>query len=80
MALYRLWLGTTPDDLQEVVKGQGDGKWGTKDAGFYLAEGDDSALAPYLRAAQSGASSPLEVRPTPIPKPVIRALDRLWNE
>lgn len=80
LALYRMWLGTSPSDLQEVVRGQGDGKWGTKDTSFYLAEGDDSALAPLLVGTQEGSSAALEIRRVSIPKSVSRDLVHLWQE
>lgn len=80
VALYRLWLGNTPSDLEEVVSGQGDGKWGATDTGFYLAEGDDLKLSQILQGAQKGGSAPMEIRPTRLSKSVVTALTRLWQE
>jgi len=79
-ALYRLWLGKSPSDLQEVLSGQGDGKWGTLKDSFYLAEGDDPKLSDYLSGAQKGGSSPLEIQPTTLPKWVGEDLNRVWSE
>jgi hypothetical protein len=80
VALYRLWLGTTPKDLHEVLSGQGDGKWGATDIGFYLAEGDDLKLSQIPAGSQKGGSVPLQIRPTSLSKSVLRELNHLWAE
>lgn len=59
LALYRLWVGTTPKDLANVTEAMGDGKWGVMNEAFYLAEGDDDALANVFEAARK-PGTPLE--------------------
>lgn len=44
LALYRLWLGTKPDDLKPLTRAQGDGAWGQLDDCYFLAEGSSQAL------------------------------------
>ena len=45
LCLYRLWGGTTPEDLTYFTRVvQGSGEWGVVDGSFYLAEGDDAKL------------------------------------
>ena len=79
-ALYRLWLGKTPSDLEEVISGKGDGKWGATDTSFYLAEGDDEKLTPYLNRTQKGGSEPIQIHPTSLSRSLIRDLNHLWSE
>lgn len=40
LALYRLWMGTSPKDLVSVTNASGDGDWGVLNGSYYLAEGD----------------------------------------
>jgi hypothetical protein len=44
LALYRLWLGTRPDDLKCLTRARGDGTWGRLDDAYFLAEGSEAAL------------------------------------
>jgi len=39
LAIYRLWLGTRPDDLKALTQSGGDGKWGTLHDAYFLAGG-----------------------------------------
>jgi hypothetical protein len=85
LAVYRLWVGTTPSNLVNVTDGQGDGKWGVLNGSFYLAEGEDSNLAPLFKKykgtggviAGSPKGSPLTVPERRIPKNIVRALEHL---
>jgi hypothetical protein len=45
LALYRLWLGTSPDKLKCLTRATGDGKWGVLHDAYFLAEGSDEKLA-----------------------------------
>jgi hypothetical protein len=44
LALYRLWLGPSVDDMKCLTIAHGDGKWGQLHGAYYLAEGDADAL------------------------------------
>jgi hypothetical protein len=84
LALYRLWLGTGPSDLRPVTESGGDGKWGTLDGCFYLAEGSDDLLKPVFERAEiggtpalAGGKGPLSIPATPVPADVVRGLGRL---
>jgi hypothetical protein len=44
LALYRLWLGTSIDNLQCLTRAQGDGTWGQLHDAYFLAEGEPAAL------------------------------------
>ena len=86
LALYRLWMGNSPKELENVTDGTGDGNWGVLNDTFYLAEGDDSALAPIfekskredsqvVRGGKRGAV--LSVKPRKVPASILRALQKL---
>lgn len=85
LALYRLWVGTSPRDLVNVTEGGGDGKWGVLDGSFYLAEGDDSALTPIMDKAAGSSpiqvgqkrGTPLSVKSRRVPPSIVRALEHL---
>lgn len=85
LAVYRLWLGTSPKDLTNVTDGSGDGNWGVLNSSFYLAEGEDSALAPIMaRYKGSGVlvrggkrGEILSVPERNVPPSIVRALERL---
>lgn len=76
-ALYRLWLGTSANDLEEVLTGQGDGKWGATGDAFYLAEGHDLKLGNLLRGSQKGGSTQLTIQPIALPKSLVGEIARL---
>jgi hypothetical protein len=44
VAVYRLWAGTGPNDLQMITTVSGKAQWGTVGDGFFLAEGADEAV------------------------------------
>jgi hypothetical protein len=44
LALYRLWLGASADQLQCLTRATGDGKWGQLHDEYFLAEGSDDEL------------------------------------
>jgi uncharacterized protein DUF3472 len=44
LALYRLWLGTSPDKMECLTRAGGDGKWGWLNDAYFLAEGDAKNL------------------------------------
>jgi hypothetical protein len=44
LALYRLWAGTSPDDLEPITRASGKNFWGTLNGSFFLAEGSDEAI------------------------------------
>ncbi len=82
LAIYRLWGGTSPRDLTNITEGSGDGNWGVMDDTFYLAEGDDAALAPIF-AKHHGVTrgkvdrSHLTVKSRGVPRRVVRELEHL---
>jgi hypothetical protein len=86
LALYRLWVGDSPAHMQNVVEASGDGNWGVLKDTFYLAEGDEEALAPIFAAADKSAAPPvrgkadrstLTVHSRRIPSSIVRALEHL---
>ena len=85
LALYRLWVGTSPHDLKNVTEGVGDGNWGVLNDTFYLAEGDDAALAPAFDLAKKDGkvtrgdkrNTVLSVPERFVPPSIIRGLDKL---
>lgn len=44
LALYRLWLGTKPDQMKCLTHAVGDSTWGQFNDCYFLAEGDDNQL------------------------------------
>ncbi|HWB09788.1 MAG TPA: DUF3472 domain-containing protein [Pirellulales bacterium] len=44
LALYRLWLGKSLDDMHCLTRATGDGIWGTLGGAYFLAEGDKGRL------------------------------------
>jgi hypothetical protein len=86
LALYRLWLGASPKDLSPVIEARGDGKWGVLNDAFYLAEGDDEALAPIFEKVRKPGTNfvqgpddhtTLTVKARKAPRAVLRALETL---
>ncbi len=86
LALYRLWLGNSPDDLMCVNHAGGDGKWGVLNDWFYLAEGDDAALAAVIDRSRIPNSpmilnekrgDELEISYKPVPAATVRELHHL---
>lgn len=79
LALYRLWVGTSPKDLTFINKAVGDGKWGVLDDSFYLAEGDDAKLAALFagRRRTGGGKEALTVAQRSVPSDIAKQLARL---
>jgi hypothetical protein len=44
LALYRLWLGSSPDTMKCLTTAVGDGIWGKLHDAYFLAEGGDTDL------------------------------------
>lgn len=86
VAIYRLWLGTSPRDLVNVTEARGDGNWGVLNDTFYLAEGDEDALATVFEQAKKPGTevvrgkedrSTLTVGARKVPASVVKALEKL---
>ena len=86
VALYRLWLGTKPEDMENVITGSGDGNWGVLGDTFYLAEGTDADVdVVFQKALKKGQSlvrgkadrSTLQVPEHKLSGSLIRQLNRL---
>jgi len=86
LALYRLWVGTSPKNLTNVTDARGDGTWGVLNDTFFLAEGDASALADIIREKRKdglrfiqgeGAHTVLHVTPRRVSPRVVRELEHL---
>ena len=80
LALYRLWMGTSPSNMINVTKAVGDGKWGTLDGAFYLAEGDEGALKPLFSAGSGwavGKKAQLSVHARFLPEALTEELEKL---
>jgi len=94
LCLYRLWVGTKPSDLAEINEATGDGKWGVLNGAFYLAEGDDAALAPIFMSTRNSSLDQRSGRPivgvkgqsllsaaaSPLSPRLIRELEKLAKE
>jgi Domain of unknown function (DUF3472) len=50
LALYRLWVGTTPDDLVKVTDATGNGTWGTYGNSYFLASGNPQPLLNFINS------------------------------
>lgn len=85
LAEYQLWLGTDVSGLEAVTKAGGDGKWGVLNNRFFLAEGDDAALAPLFDkykgtdpfVERNGSGTPFEVKPIKLSKKLVSELQKL---
>lgn len=86
LALYRLWLGNDVKSLTPLTRAEGDGKWGRIGDAYYLAEGDDAALAKILQEAEAKwgkatvATKDIKPEPlpaTPLPEETRKALEAL---
>lgn len=84
LALYRLWLGTSPRNLTPVVRAGGDGHWGVLNDWFFLAEGDKSRLQPDIERAHhlgqpydEGGTAPLTITKPTISKKTLHQLMHL---
>lgn len=88
LALYRLWAGSSPTDLTPVTQATGDGKWGTLNNAFFLAEGDDDALKTVFARYQKspprfgepkGHADALSIPSSKVPEHVVAELEELTN-
>ncbi|HLV79080.1 MAG TPA: hypothetical protein VKT32_02325, partial [Chthonomonadaceae bacterium] len=86
LALYRLWTGDSPADMENITEASGDGDWGVVNDTFFLAEGDSSALAPiFARARKPGTPilrgatghTTLRVHDRRVPARIVHALETL---
>ncbi len=59
LALYRLWLGTSPDAMKCLTKAGGDGTWGQLHDAYFLAEGDSAALKGVFAQAKKKFGEPV---------------------
>ncbi len=58
LALYRLWVGTTPDNLTCVTEANGSGLWGTLNDWFFLGGGDDATVKGLINGFIEGNAQP----------------------
>ena len=84
LALYRLWMGTSPQSLSEVTQATGDGTWGILNNSFFLAQGHDDATRPIINGAQIGDVQPtfgksewLTVGERKLPLDLVKQLEQL---
>jgi hypothetical protein len=86
LALYRLWVGTSPKDLASVTSGQGDGTWGVLNDSFFLAGGEAGAIDAVLARHQDKGSEllrgakgkgPLSVKGRTLSTMVVSQLEHL---
>ena len=86
LALYRLWLGPSLDQMKPLTLAKGDGDWGQLHDAYFLAEGNKqkleavfAELEPHYGKPSPGGSGktlgPLSERP--LPANLIAALKRL---
>ncbi len=86
LALYRLWLGKSVDDMRCLTRATGDGIWGTFGDAYFLAEGDkgrlqavfDGLKGQYGELLFGGEGKKLDPVPIkPVPAEVIEGLRNL---
>ncbi len=86
VALYRVWLGSSPDRMKCLTGAGGDGTWGVLNDAYFLAEGETGRLmavfsgleAEYGKPAFGGKGDKLRpITDRPIPDRVIRELTDL---
>lgn len=86
LALYRLWLGSSPDDLKCLTMAQGDGTWGKLHDAYFLAEGSEQNLKTMFAGLQKEIGDPVfgekgkkfdPITDKPIPPKVVEALKNL---
>jgi Domain of unknown function (DUF3472) len=59
LALYRLWLGPSVDEMKCLTVAHGDGTWGELHGAYFLAEGDTAALNAVFASAEKGYGKPV---------------------
>jgi hypothetical protein len=86
LALYRLWLGNSVDEMKPLTKAGGDGIWGQLGDSYFLAEGAEKKLDVLFRGLEKKYGKPIFAREgqkrepinaTPIPAEVVKALKNL---
>ncbi len=86
LALYRLWLGPSPDHMKPLTRAQEDGLWGQLHDAYFLAVGDAENLktvfasleADYGKPKFGGSGKPLAaLSGRPVPAGMMEALKRL---
>ena len=86
LALYCLWLGSSPDNLKCLTRAHGDGTWGQLHDCYFLAEGDTAKLTAVFAQLEPKYGRPVfggngkEFAPVsnrPMPADVITALKSL---
>lgn len=84
LALYRMWMGTTPDNLTRVTAANGHGMYGTLNDSFFLAAGEKSVVEGLVNGSQSGAVEPvfgqgewMNVSDRKLPADLIKSLKRV---
>jgi hypothetical protein len=58
LALYRLWLGPSPEELKCLTQAQGDGTWGQLHDAYFLAEGSEPNLKTMFAGLQKQYGDP----------------------
>jgi len=87
LAIFRLWTGTSPNDLACVTEGEGHGKWGILDDSFFLSVGDTNTVhARVSPTGQIGAEPTwgaegqrLKIPDRKLPKDVVASLKLLMG-
>lgn len=59
LALYRLWLGSSPDELKCLTQAQGDGTWGQLHDAYFLAEGSEQNMKRMFASVQKQYGDPV---------------------
>ena len=86
LALYRLWLGKSVDEMKPLTKSGGDGIWGQLGDSYFLAEGMERRLDAVFRGLEkkygkrifAHEGQKLEpITATTIPADVVKALKNL---
>ncbi len=86
IAMYRLWIGTTPQNLRPLIHSGGDGKWGTLHDNYFLAGGSDENLSAEFSKLEpvygkpvygGGAVPPAAISAKPVDPDVVSALEHL---
>ncbi len=86
VALYRLWLGPTPDSMKPLTRAVGDGLWGELGDAYFLAEGDQAAIAAVFAGVEAEYGKPVPgekgkglapLPARPLPPALVSLLDNL---
>ena len=86
IALYRLWLGKSPDTMKCLTRARGDGTWGQLHDAYFLAEGDTTELSAVFSQLEREYGKPVmgakgkgldAISDKPVPATVTEDLKRL---